>query len=222
MRYLTLTIFFSLQLLLSTSQTVSNCSQTLPAFTESNIGGFKKDLWFLPYLTEHFSEFITFTEFTVWSHRKTVLSLAIKNDSAFIVTQTNFPLDTPKIYSTKELLSNQYFIVFIDSLKMVEAFTLKDEAEVEQCVRKIEQTINGQKVVGRSATSDISDGLQTLLIFYSKGKFRFISYYELDTAKEWCPELSEWKKAIRVRNLMNTLFEKHRRQGTWRRQGMKW
>lgn len=222
MRNLTLIIFFLFQSLLTSSQVVKRYLPTLPSFTESNIGGYKKSLWFLPYLTENFSEFVSFTEFTVWSHRKVVLSFAIRNDSAFIVTQTEFPLDTPKIYATKEFLSYQDFKTVLDSFKVYEVFTLKDEAEVEQCVRKTEETIDGQKLIGRSETADISDGLQTLIIFFAKEKYRFISYYELDTAKEWCPALNDWNKAINVRNLMKSLFEKHQRQGKWLKQGMKW
>jgi hypothetical protein len=110
----------------------------------------------------------------------------------------------------------------LDSLKAYELFTLKDEAQIEQCVRIIEETVNGQKLIGRSATSDITDGLQTLFIFYSKNKYRFVSYHELYTAKDWCPEFAEWKKAVKARNLVKLLFEKYQRQGTWRRQGMIW
>ena len=222
MKHFILSNFVCLLSLIAAGQNISSSRNSFPNFEEYDNEEYKKGLWFLQHLTDNYSEFMTFTEFTVWSHRKVVLSLAISKDSAFIVTQTAFPLDTPNIYSTRQSITIQEFEQIIDSLKLFEVFTLKDEVEVADCVKYTEDTLNGQKIVGISSTKNISDGLQTLIIFYSKRKYRFTSYYELDTAKEYCPDLTDWTKAVVVRNLIKSLFEKHRREGTWPRQGMKW
>jgi hypothetical protein len=222
MKLFILSSFVCFLSLFATGQNISSLRNALPDFEEYDNEEYKKGLWFLPHLTENYSEFITFTEFTVWSHRKVALSLAILEDCAFIVTQTAFPLDTPNVYSTRQLITTIEFNQIIDNLKKVDAFTLKDEKDVVDCVKYIEDTLNGQKIVVISSTKNISDGLQTLIVYYSKRKYRFTSFYELDTAKEYCPELADWRKAIEVRNLLKSLFEKHRREGTWRRQGMKW
>ena len=222
MKHFILSTFVCLLTLFSTGQNIISPRNSLPNFEEYDNEEYRKGLWFLPHLTGNYSEFITFTEFTVWSHRKVALSLAISKDSAFLVTQTAFPLDTPNVYSTRQPINNQEFEQIIDSLKKFKVFILKDEIEVANCVQYKEDTLNGQKIVGISSTKSISDGLQTLIVYYSKGKYRFTSYYELDTSREYCPDLIDWRKAVGVRNLLKALFEKHRREGTWRRQGMKW
>ncbi len=222
MKNLFLILLCSFLTLISHSQARTTFKPALPDFEKNKPEGFTSDLWFFPNLIDHFSEFISFTEFTVWSHRKEVLSLAISGDSVFIVTQTGFPLDTPKVFTTRTYLNHQDFKRIIDSLRSIGTFLLKDEVEVKPCIRIIKKTFEGKELEGRTATSDITDGLQTLFCFYSKGKYRFVSYYELETAREWCPQLDEWKRAITTRKVMKALFEKYRRQGTWHRQGMKW
>jgi hypothetical protein len=222
MKHLILTISVCLLYIFATGQNINLPQNSIPNFEEYYNEEYKNSLWFLPHLTDNYSEFITFTEFTVWSQRKVALSLAISKDSTFIVTQTAFPLDTPNVYSTRQSINIKEFEQIIDSLIMFEVFTLKDEIEVADCVKYTEDTLNGQKIVGINSTKNISDGLQTLIVFYSKRKYRFTSYYELDTAKEYCPDLTDWIKAVLVRNLIKSLFEKYRREGKWRRHGMQW
>jgi hypothetical protein len=222
MRYLTFIILFFLQSVSSTSQTVTGSQGRFPYFSENKIEDTKRGAWFLPYLTDNFSEFVSFTESSNWYQRGTVLSLAIKNDSAFIVTQTEYVLDTPKIYVTSAFLAKEDFISMLDSFKSREIFTLKDEPEIERCVLKSEQTLNGKKVVAITATTEISDGVKSLIIIYSKGKYRSVSYYELDEAKKLCPGSLDWGKAIAARDLIKSLFGKYQRPGKWRRTGMNW
>lgn len=214
-----LVLFYSL---IAISQHQNTTQPSLPNFEKYDNGNYKNSLLFLPHLVENYSEFISFSQFSVWSHRKVALSLAISHDSTFMVTQTSFPLDTPNVYITRQLIPNNDFKKIIQSLKKVEAFTLKDEKEVPECVKYLEDTLNGQKIVGISKTTFISDGLTSLITIYAKGKFRFSSYYELDEAKKLCPTQPEWEKAIKVRDAINLLFTQYQRAGPWERKGMRW
>ena len=202
-----LRLFFILSIILNSTFTYSQVK--LPEFEEYNTGEYKKDSWFLESLKNHFSEFVTITEYTNWGHRKFVGSLALRNDSSLIVTQTNFILDTPQTQISFQYIDDSYFKKILDSMKVLEVFKLKDEKEVEQCIQRKEIIHKGKPVVAITATSDISDGLQTLIIFYSNNKYRFISYYELSEAMNLCPELKTWKQANKVRDYLKITLLKN-------------
>ncbi len=214
-----LVLFYAL---IASSQQQNTTQPLLPNFEKYDNENYKDNLWFLPYLQERYSEFISFSQFSVWSQRKITLSLAIAKDSAFVITQTSFPLDTPNVYVTRQYISNKQFNKIIDSLSKVAAFSLLDEKEVPECVKYIEDTLNGEKIIGISKTTFISDGLTSLFVFYAKGKFRFTSYYELDEAKKLCSTQPEWEKAIKVRDVINLLFTTYQRTGKWERKGIRW
>ena len=186
----------------------TNAQVRLPAFEESNPGNYDQGYWFLRYLSKNYQEYITLTEFRNWNERNIIGSLAIRHDSAFIVTQTNYHLDKPQMQILSHYIPATVFRNFIDSLKRLNAFALRDEAEIEQCHLKKDTVINGTRALKTHSTANISNGLQTLIIYSSKKRFRFIGYYELEEASNFCPGSKTWKEAINVRDFLRSILVK--------------
>jgi len=100
---------------------------------------------------------------------------------------------------------------FLDSLRLLRFYELKDESQIADCLSKKDTIIDGRKAVTVEATKLTEDGSHTTFVVYSAGKFRVTRYYELQASSSICPELGDWKMALQVRNYLETFSDKQSR-----------
>jgi hypothetical protein len=199
-------------LILLTIPLISDAQErSLPSFAE-NLPKDKIDRnWYLKILKATYPEFIAFTEYSTWTNKYDVRSLAFRNDSTFIVTITKNRSDTSEVKSTSKAVDRELFLSIIDTLKRLGLFDLKDETQVEPCKQLRRATLNGKKEILTSSTAYIEDGVQSEILIFSDSKLRFVGYYELSEAERICPSSKVWKQANMVRNYLSGILQKHSR-----------
>src|SRR4051812_21070947 len=105
-------------LILLTISLVSHAQEwSLPSFTENSPKDKIDRNWYLKTLKATYPEFIAFTQYSTYTNKYDVRSLALRNDSAFVVTITKNRSDTSEVKSTSKAVDKEIFLSIVDTLK---------------------------------------------------------------------------------------------------------
>ncbi len=184
---------------------------TLDVVESFKPASFNDRAWFIDSLQKQYSSFITFSEGSNWTTKGLVWAIAIKDSKQYIVTLTSSVADTPENRLVAYPLAVSRFNEIKNSLKQLGFYQLQDETQIPPCSSHKDTTVDGQKVVAIKATRLTEDGLQTTIVTSSGGQLRITTFYELPESASVCPQLSEWKTALQVRNYLKAFFDKQSR-----------
>ena len=162
-------------------------------------------------LKQHYTDFVAFSEGSNWTAKGVVQAVGLKEGKAFLVHLASSILDTSKNKMTEMSLELSRANQFLDSLRMLGFYGLKDESQIPACHSQKDTVIEERKAVTIKATQLTADGLQTTIVAYTAGQFRVANYYELQASPSACPEIHDWKTALHVRNYLKRFFDKQSR-----------
>lgn len=180
----------------------------LASFKRFTSANFNEQVWYVASLKQHFTDFVSYSESSNWTTKAVIHAVGLKKGKAFLVRLTSSISDTPENKITEMPLELSKANQFLDSLRLLCFYKLKDESQIVNCQSKKDTIIDGRKAVTIESTKLTEDGSQTTFVVYSKGRFRVTRYYELPASSSICPEIGDWKMALQVRNYLQSFFNK--------------